>query len=242
MPPRPTPTIVGGQVLPPAASTQSTTKVLIASMPSAGIAIFRNELFSEPLPLGIISISSSSVASLKSMWITGTSMPHEVCSFRRVSGCTTDERSGYSRVARSQPRRTRLLQRGAVDLDAAADRDVVDRHAGVLAEQVVGAARRPRCWSPSSPASCCAVAPVSLCCRAAEAALDVGRQHLQGADVELLGGLLDACRSIFIAPRLIFSSRSACGSSRPRPMTSTPRPSPWRTAAGVLPTGVMPWT
>ena len=35
------------------------TNVLIASTPSAGIAIFSNELFSEPLPLGIISISSS---------------------------------------------------------------------------------------------------------------------------------------------------------------------------------------
>ena len=42
---------------------------------------------------------------MKSMWITGTSMPQEVCSFLRVSGCTTEERSGYSRVARSQPRR-----------------------------------------------------------------------------------------------------------------------------------------
>ncbi len=36
VPPTPTPTIVGGQVLPPASSTQSTTKVLIASTPSAG--------------------------------------------------------------------------------------------------------------------------------------------------------------------------------------------------------------
>ena len=107
-------------------------------MPSAGIAIFRNELFSEPLPFGIISISSVSGASLKSMWITGTSMPHEVCSFLRVSGCTTELRSGYSRVARSQPRRSACFERVAVDLDAAADPDVVDRHAGVLAEQVVG--------------------------------------------------------------------------------------------------------
>ena len=56
VPPTPTPTIVGGQVLPPASSTQSTTKVLIASTPSAGIAIFSHELFSEPLPFGIISM------------------------------------------------------------------------------------------------------------------------------------------------------------------------------------------
>ena len=38
------------------------TKVLIASMPSAGIAILSQELFSEPLPFGIISISQPSIA------------------------------------------------------------------------------------------------------------------------------------------------------------------------------------
>ncbi len=97
--------MVGGQVLPPAASTQSTTKVLIASMPSAGMAIFRKDPFSDPLPLGIISMASVSGTSLKSRCTTGTPMPQDVCSLRRVSGCTTDERSGYSRVARSQPRR-----------------------------------------------------------------------------------------------------------------------------------------
>ena len=58
--------MVGGQVLPPAAITQSTTNRLIAEMPSAGIAMRRNELFSEPLPLGIISISTVSALSLKS--------------------------------------------------------------------------------------------------------------------------------------------------------------------------------
>src|SRR4029079_11141575 len=60
VPPTPTPTMVGGQVLPPASSTQSTTKVLTASMPSAGTAILSHELFSEPDPFGIISIESVS--------------------------------------------------------------------------------------------------------------------------------------------------------------------------------------
>src|SRR5687768_4098371 len=105
VPPTPTPTIVGGQVFPPAAITQSTTNVLIASIPSAGTAILRNELFSEPLPLGIIRMRSVPGGASKPTWITGISMPHDVCSLRRVSGCTTDERSGCSRVARSQPRR-----------------------------------------------------------------------------------------------------------------------------------------
>ncbi len=108
VPPMPTPTIVGGQVLPPASSTQSTTKVLIASTPSAGTAIFSHELFSEPLPLGTISISSVSGASLNSKWIAGTPGPQEVCSFLRVMGCTIEDRSGCSRVARSQPLRIAL--------------------------------------------------------------------------------------------------------------------------------------
>ncbi|MNC88781.1 hypothetical protein D3C83_46360 [compost metagenome] len=64
-----------------------------------------HELFSEPDPFGIISISSVSALSTKSIVITGTLRPQPVCSFLRVTGCTTDERSGYSRVARSQPRR-----------------------------------------------------------------------------------------------------------------------------------------
>ena len=184
--------MVGGQVLPPAASTQSMTKVLIASMPSAGIAIFRNEPFSLPLPLGIISISSTvSDASLKSTCTTGTPMPHEVCSLRRVSGCTTE-------------RAQRVLARGAftaaadglqqvVPVDTATPRPmryVVDRDAGVLAQQVVGrlghadvvhhrrqhALRGGRGLAAGQPR---------------EAVLDVGRQHLQRADVQRLGGFFD---------------------------------------------------
>ena len=55
------------------------------------------------------------------MWMTGTRMPQEVCSFLRVIGCTTEERSGYSRVARSQPARMAAFIACAIDLDAAAD-------------------------------------------------------------------------------------------------------------------------
>ena len=105
VPPTPTPTMVGGHTLPPASSTLSMTKTLMPSTPSAGMHIFRNEPFSEPLPLGIISISSSSSVSEKSMLITGTRRPHEVCSFTRVRGWTMEDRSGYSLVARAQPRR-----------------------------------------------------------------------------------------------------------------------------------------
>src|SRR5258706_2491683 len=109
VPPMPTPTMVGGQVLPPASSTQSTTKVLIAFTPSAGIAIFSQELFSDPLPFGTISITRRSRSSEKSRRIAGTPGPHDVCSFLRVIGCTIEERSGCSRVARSQPRRIARL-------------------------------------------------------------------------------------------------------------------------------------
>jgi hypothetical protein len=43
------------------------------------------------------------------MLMTGMSRPQEVCSFTRVIGCTTEERSGCSRVARSTPRRSASL-------------------------------------------------------------------------------------------------------------------------------------
>ncbi len=37
------------------------------------------------------------------MLMTGTRSPQEVCSFLRVMGCTTEDRSGCSRVARAVP-------------------------------------------------------------------------------------------------------------------------------------------
>src|SRR5467141_2022880 len=80
VPPTPTPTMVGGQVLPPASSTQSITNVLMASTPSAGTAILSHELFSEPEPFGTISITSASCSSEKSTLMIGTPRPHEVCS------------------------------------------------------------------------------------------------------------------------------------------------------------------
>ncbi len=106
----PTPTIVGGQVLPPASSTQSTTKVLIASTPSAGIAIFSQELFSEPEPLGIISISRIFSSLENSNCTIGTPRPDDVCWLTRVVGCTIEERKEYSRVERAQPRRIASLR------------------------------------------------------------------------------------------------------------------------------------
>jgi hypothetical protein len=69
------------------------------------------ELFSEPLPLGIISMASVSAASLKSILITGIDRPVEVCWLTRVTGCTTEERSGCSFVARSQPVTIACLRR-----------------------------------------------------------------------------------------------------------------------------------
>ena len=108
VPPTPTPTIVGGQVFPPASSTQSTTKVLMASTPSAGTAMRSHELFSEPEPFGIISITRFSSLE-KSMLTTGMPRPVDVCSLTRVVGCTMEERNEYSRVERAQPRRMASL-------------------------------------------------------------------------------------------------------------------------------------
>ena len=138
VPPTPTPTIVGGQVLPPASSTQSTTKVLIASTPSAGIAILQPRVVLRAAALrDHLDRQRLRLRRRNRCGSPARAMPHDVCSFLRVIGCTTDERSGCSRVARSQPRTIACFSAIAVDLDAAADRHVVDRDAGVLAQQVV---------------------------------------------------------------------------------------------------------
>ena len=57
VPPIPTPITVGGHGFPLAFKTDSTTNSLIPSIPSAGNAIFKALLFSEPNPFGKIVIS-----------------------------------------------------------------------------------------------------------------------------------------------------------------------------------------
>ena len=88
-------------------------------MPSEGNSICRNEPFSEPEPFGIISIATVSSRSSKSTWMIGTRMPQEVCSFLRVIGWTTEERSGCSRGRALAAAPDRRLQGGAVELDVA---------------------------------------------------------------------------------------------------------------------------
>ena len=83
-----------------------------------------------------------------------------------------------------------FLEREAVDFDAAADPDVVDRDAGVLAEQVVVAlGDRDVADHGAEHALRAGVALVG--CQRLEALLDIGRQHFQRPDVELLGRFLD---------------------------------------------------
>ena len=97
-----------------------------------------------------------------------------------------------ARASRARsPRRIASFSADAVDFDAAADRHVVDRDAGVLAQQVVGAPRRPRCSGSSCRARACAVASVSRAASASKPRLTSGGSMLQRADVELLRGFLD---------------------------------------------------
>src|SRR5438132_8069854 len=84
----------------------------------------------------------------------------------------------------------RLLEREAVDFDAAPDPDVVDRDAGVLAEQIVGVlGHRDVADHGAEHALSAGVALVAR--EPIEALLDVRRQLLQRPDVELLRGLFD---------------------------------------------------
>ena len=208
------------------------TNVLIASTPSAGIAILQERVVLRAAALrDHLDRRARRAVSQKSTWITGTPMPQEVCSFLRVSGCTTDERSGCSRVARSQPRRIACFERDAVDLDAAAD-----RRRCRSARRCPG---RAGCRCPRRRAMLAIIVPsialrggVGFAAReAVEAPLDVRRQHLERADVELLGRVLDvsrdrlACDST-VSPLRVFTIV--------RPVLRSRRRSPWRTRSGVL--------
>src|SRR6185436_13139861 len=128
----------------------------------------------------------------------------------------------------------RVLEAGTIDLHAATDPHVVDRDAGVLAEQVVrvlgdrdvadhGAehALRPGIGLRRG--------------QALEAVLDIRRQLLQRADVELLGGLLDLGQIDFhftsMWRSLTTRAQSALSAFISRAISS-----------GVLPTGARPCT
>src|SRR5688572_27415594 len=90
----------------------------------------------------------------------------------------------------------RLLERVAVDLDAGAYGDVVDRDAGVLAQQVVGLLGDLDI--PDHGAEDRLPGGVGLALiEAREPLLDIGRQDLEGADVELLRGLFHLLQVYF---------------------------------------------
>ncbi len=84
----------------------------------------------------------------------------------------------------------RFLERHAVDLDAAADPDVVDRDAGVLAQKIVGGLG-DRDVADHGAEHALRAGVALLLREAREALLDVRRQLLQRPDVELLCRLLD---------------------------------------------------
>src|SRR6185437_14081079 len=84
----------------------------------------------------------------------------------------------------------RLLHAGAVELDVAADDDVVDRDAGVLAEQIARSLGDRDVLDHGAENSL--TGRVGLCSdQPIEAPLDVGRQQFERADIESLRELLD---------------------------------------------------
>ena len=107
----PTPTIPGGQGLPPAPTTESSTKRLMPFTPSAGTSIFRKLMFSEPEPLGTHLTSMPSQSGMNSQWMCGIRWPVLSPVGLRVSVCTVFERSGCSSVARRVPSRSAVSMR-----------------------------------------------------------------------------------------------------------------------------------
>ncbi len=84
----------------------------------------------------------------------------------------------------------RLLELKAIDLDAAADGHVVDRNAGVLAQQVIGFLGDRDVLDQGGEDRLAGGIGFAFV-KAHEALLDVGRQNLARTDVEPLARFLD---------------------------------------------------
>src|SRR5205085_4546948 len=102
VPPRPTPTIIGGHGRAPDSKMHCSTNFWIPLRPSDGFSILRKLIFSEPDPFGAMWISMLSEPGTKSNLMIGMPWPVLVPVCLRVTGCTEFERNGYSAVARSQ--------------------------------------------------------------------------------------------------------------------------------------------
>ena len=85
LPPMPTPTTVGGQGLPPAESTASSTNSLTPASPETGVSIFTRHMFSLPAPLGATVIFSPSPGTMRAFMAAGVLSPV----FTRLSGSRT---------------------------------------------------------------------------------------------------------------------------------------------------------
>src|SRR4030095_12884274 len=127
----------------------------------------------------------------------------------------------------------RGFQIDAIDMHVAADGDVVDRHPGVLAREVVGAFGHRDVLDHGAEDGLCA--RIGLRARKTiEPLLDIQGQDLQRADVKILGRFLDeleidvhqlivSLRCAMIFPHLASSSLIALAN-----------------ASGALPTAVIP--
>ena len=175
-------------------------------------------------------------SSTKSTWITGTSMPHDVCSLR------ARERMHDRRAQRMLARRA-LAARGGSPPSVAGPStstlrpidDVVDRHAGVLAEQVVGALGDRDVGDHRAEHALRRARAVSLAAQRVEAGLDVRRQDLERADVELLAASSTSSRSTFMLMRP--PSVSAQRTAREREAGDEPAAaSPARSSSCAAPT------
>src|SRR5258708_1640463 len=148
------------------------------------------------------------------------------------------ERMDHRRAQRMLVRRAlaaaadRFLERHAVDFDAAADPDVVDRDAGVLAEKIVGVLG-DRDVADHGAEHALRAGVALLLREALEALLDVRRQLLQRPDVELLRRLLDLSQLDFHLTSILRSLTTLAQSCLSAFIAAA-------NCAGELPTGASP--
>ena len=150
----------------------------------------RNDPFSDPDPLGIISITSSS----RGIGIIEADHRYAVAARRMLvlPGHRMDDRRA-ERIFTGRPGAATsdgLLEVDAFDLDAAADGDIVNGNAGVLAEQVIGLLGDSNVLDHGRQNGLAGTIRLGGV-QALEPLLDVVREHLQRPDIKEFCGFLD---------------------------------------------------
>ena len=127
----------------------------------------------------------------------------------------------------------RFLEFDTIDLDIAADPDVVDRDSGVLAQQVIGVFGNRNIADHGAKHVLRGRVRLARS-QSGETCLDVGRQELERANVEFFSGVFHLLGVDFHFTEIL-RSRTIFAHITVSSFIALPK------SSGELPTGAMPW-